>query len=382
MRENDQASTRRTRSGGGSLRALDLFAGAGGLSLGLVDAGFEVVAAIDSWAPALRSYEKNFSHDVLEQDLSRLSPGALPTLLGCVPEELDLVAGGPPCQGFSVQRIGSDADKRNQLILAFADYVKILRPRFFLMENVPGLLGKRGAVLAKAFSATLVAAGYEVRCQRVNAADYGVPQIRRRVLFYGWRPEAAAPFAGFHGSLAAHEYRTVWSAIGDLPSPPDDFTPCPGDPLHRRSRLSDLNLRRLALIPPGGGFEHLPIEMRVNCHREGAQRIGHRYVYGRLHPEKPAGTITARFDSFTRGKFAHPYEDRNITLREGARLQSFPDRHAFLGTQEEIAALIGNSVPPRMSSQIARAIRAHLLSERPVCRDDQLDLWTDGRQAA
>ena len=369
-------------NGGAPLRAVDLFAGAGGLSLGLADAGFEVVAAIDSWTPALRSYEANFSHSVLEQDLSRLPSRALPDLLGCAPEEVDLVVGGPPCQGFSVQRIGSNVDRRNALVLAFADYVKSIRPRFFLMENVPGLLGKRGAALAQAFSTTLVAAGYEVRCQRVNAAEYGVPQVRRRVLFYGWRPEAVAPFSVFQGPVGADEYATVWSAIGDLPSPPEDFTPEPGDPLHRRMRLSDLNLRRLALIPPGGGFEHLPIEMRVNCHRDGAQRIGHRYVYGRLHPDEPAGTITARFDSFTRGKFAHPYDDRNITLREGARLQSFPDGHVFVGTQEEIAALIGNSVPPLMSAQIAHAIRAHLLGESPSRRNDQLDLWTAHRQAA
>ncbi len=230
----------------------------------------------------------------------------------------------------------------------------------FLMENVPGLLGKRGAPITRRFTARLERAGYEVRYERINAAAYGVPQIRRRVLFYGWLRDRVPDFRLPTGDVSDGAYRSVWSAIGDLSSPPLDFTPLPSDPLHRRMRMSQLNLRRLSMIPPGGGFEHLPRELRVDCHRDGPDRIGHRNVYGRLHPDEPAGTITARFDSFTRGKFAHPYEDRNITLREGARLQTFPDSHTLLGTQEEIAALIGNSVPPLFASKVAVALRNHL----------------------
>jgi DNA (cytosine-5)-methyltransferase 1 len=132
------------------------------------------------------------------------------------------------------------------------------------------------------------------------------------------------------------------------------------DPLHFRTNLSELNLERLRHIPPGGGFEDLPVELRVNCHKNGASKIGHRYVYGRLAPDRPAGTITARFDSFTRGKFAHPLEDRNITLREGARLQTFPDTFRFSGTQEEIAAQVGNAIPPLLATTIARAMSSYL----------------------
>jgi DNA (cytosine-5)-methyltransferase 1 len=341
-------------------RVVDLFAGGGGLSLGLVSAGFDVVAAVDNWDPAVTTYKSNFKHPVYSRDLAALGSGALRALVRCAPEELDLVVGGPPCQGFSVQRIGVDADKRNALILSYADHVKALRPRMFLMENVPGLLGKRGAPITRRFTARLERAGYEVRYERINAAAYGVPQIRRRVLFYGWLRDRVPDFRLPTGDVSDGAYRSVWSAIGDLSSPPLDYTPLPSDPLHRRMRLSQLNLRRLSMIPPGGGFEHLPRELRVDCHRDGPDRIGHRNVYGRLHPEEPAGTITARFDSFTRGKFAHPYEDRNITLREGARLQTFPDSHTLLGTQEEIAALIGNSVPPLFASKVAVALRNHL----------------------
>jgi DNA (cytosine-5)-methyltransferase 1 len=191
----------------------------------------------------------------------------------------------------------------------------------------------------------------------VNAVDYGAPQSRRRVFFYGWLRGLPA-FDFPVGDYAPGDYRTVRDAIADLPSPPDDRTPQPGDPLHRRTRLSALNLKRLQHIPPGGGMADLPEHLRAACHRDGPDKIGHRSVYGRLSNDAPAGTITARFDSFTRGRFAHPVEHRNITLREGARLQTFPDSFAFHGTQEEIAALIGNSVPPLLAERIGSALRS------------------------
>ena len=114
-------------------------------------------------------------------------------------------------------------------------------------------------------------------------------------------------------------------------------------------------------------MQDLPVDLRVSCHRNGADRIGHRYVYGRLAPDKPSATITARFDSFTRGRFGHPYEDRNITLREGARLQSFPDTFKFLGNQEPIAALIGNAVPPILATLVAQQM-VRTLGERQTSR--------------
>jgi DNA (cytosine-5)-methyltransferase 1 len=129
-------------------------------------------------------------------------------------------------------------------------------------------------------------------------------------------------------------------------------------------KLSQRNVERLRHIPPGGGFENLPVELRVDCHKGGADKIGHRNVYGRLSPDQPANTITARFDSFTRGKFAHPFEDRNITLREGARLQTFDDGFTFEGSQEDIAAQIGNAVPPRLSTVIGKALMENL--KKPV----------------
>lgn len=347
---------------GGSpgLTAVDLFCGAGGMTLGLERAGIRVLGALDSWDPAVRTYRENFDHPIVQADAARISPLEFAERVGVVPGELDLVVGGPPCQGFSVQRIGADQDARNDLVLRYAGFVAALRPRMFLMENVPGLLGKRGRHIASRFEHTLRLAGYQVHAARVNAAEYGVPQTRKRVVFYGWRMGRVAPFRFPHGRVPPEAFKTVAQAIGDLPAPPEPGSNPAGDELHVQSRLSAKNRERLALIPPGGGFEDLPVELRVDCHKNGAEKIGHRGVYGRLDPDRPAGTITARFDSFTRGRFAHPFEHRNITLREGARLQTFSDDFRFIGNREEVAALIGNAVPPALAEELGRAVAAHL----------------------
>jgi DNA (cytosine-5)-methyltransferase 1 len=343
----------------GAFSALDLFCGAGGFSNGLVTAGFRVAGAIDNWPIALATYRANFSHPVHQEDIAKLSSARLSRLTGLASGELGLLVGGPPCQGFSVQRIGSDTDQRNHLVLEFARVVEDFRPRLFFMENVPGLLGKRGHALVSLFLKKLERAGYSIEHRIINAAEYGVPQLRKRVVFAGWLKEQPA----FTFPLPVFErdrFKSVAEAFAGLPEPPMDLTPCPGDRLHRRTKLSSLNQVRMEAIPPGGGMQDLPDSLKVACHLVGADKIGHRYVYGRLAPHLPASTITARFDSFTRGKFGHPVVARNITLREGARLQSFPDSFLFHGTQEEVAAQIGNAVPPMVSEVLAKAAYRYL----------------------
>lgn len=336
------------------MRAIDLFCGAGGMTSGLVASGFEVVGAVDNWAVAIETHRRNFDHPAIQSDITELDADTLLAELDADPAiAIDLVAGGPPCQGFSIQRIGPDHDERNHLVLEFTRLAVDLAPRYVLMENVKGLLGRRGAPLLQECLRLLAEGGYEARVDVVDAADFGVPQRRRRAILSSWR-NGEAPLEQL-STIPPLTRTTVWDALGDLPRPPIAAHMSP-DPLHVESRMSKLNKQRLALIPAGGGFEDLPPHMRVACHRNGASKIGHRNVYGRLAPDEPAATITARFDSFTRGKFAHPFEDRNITLREGARLQTFPDDFEFTGNREEIAAQIGNAVPPELAAFMADAV--------------------------
>lgn len=338
---------------------IDVFCGVGGLTLGALQAGFDVRLAADNWAPAVRSYRLNFAHPCAEVDLGDASGEQLIEAAGLSFGQLDVLAGGPPCQGFSIQRVGRDQDPRNDLVLSFIRLVREMRPRIFVMENVRGLIGRRGRPVLQAALAEASECGYQVEVAEVDAADFGVPQHRRRIVVLGVM--TGLPRMTLRSSAEPMRVST-WEAIGDLPAPVPRGVRT-DDPLHVETALSDLNRQRLAHIPPGGGFEDLPVELRVRAHRNGARRIGHRAVYGRLHPDAPASTITARFDSFTRGRFAHPREDRNITLREGARLQGFPDQHQFTGTQEEIAALIGNAVPPPMASAIFTDVARHLRRE-------------------
>lgn len=351
--------------------ALDLFSGAGGMTLGLARAGFKVLGGFDNWPEAVATYSRNFDHPAHLVDLASVTAQDILAAAEVERGQVDLVVGGPPCQGFSIQRIGDDVDVRNDLVVQFARLVSGIMPRAFLMENVPGLLGKRGKDSFARFTAQVTANGFRYRVFRVDAVEFGVAQRRPRVMVYGWRADQPEP--DFELSGLPHRPFTVTEALADLPPPDPVGTATPVDRLHVESRLSDLNRERLRHIPPGGGFEDLPVDMRVDCHKDGAARIGHRAVYGRLHPDRPANVITARFDSFTRGRFAHPTDHRNITLREGARLQSFPDEFDFVGNREQIAAQIGNAVPPMVATIVGSQIREHLFRDDLILAVDSQD---------
>lgn len=348
-----------------TLVAIDLFCGAGGLSLGLEAAGFRVAGAFDSWRPAVESYRKNFkSHPCFLEDVEKLTPARMAAL--GMPKEPDLVAGGPPCQGFSFQRIGNDEDIRNDLILSFGHVVVGCNARMFMMENVRGLLGARGRPVLARFRELMEVAGYSLKLETLDAADFGVPQHRQRVFVVGWRSDVGDRFEFPKPTTSATV--SVREALNGLPQADLPGHRHPRDSMHIETPLSPLNRRRIEIVPPGGGFEDLPMDLRADCHKAGAARIGHRSVYGRLHPDRPAGTITAMFDSFTRGRFGHPTEPRNLTLREGARLQSFPDTHVFVGSKREMVKQIGNAIPPPLAAAVARAISDTLQESRQMSR--------------
>lgn len=338
-----------------TLTAVDCFCGAGGISLGLTRAGFDISLAFDNDQIAVDTHRKNIGGHAEVLDATTLSGEAILALAGLRAGQLDLLAGGPPCQGFSLQRRGSREDPRNRLVLRYLDWIDVIRPKAFLIENVAALGGIRGREVVTAVTDHATTLGYSIDSRILDASDFGIPQVRRRMFLVGLRdggkfswPTASRP-----------KPMTVRQAFAGLPSPPTDGKPHPEYANHyREARLSMLNLERIKHVPEGGGRANLPEHLVLQCHK-GTHR--HLDTYGRLAWDAPAVTITARFDSFTRGRFGHPVENRSITLREGARLQSFPDDFVFLGNREEGARLIGNAVPPRLAcllgKQLAVAIR-------------------------
>jgi DNA (cytosine-5)-methyltransferase 1 len=351
------------------LTAIDLFCGAGGMSLGLKRAGFDIVAALDTWEPAVKTYQQNFERPVIMKDIHTISGEHFRNLLKNLSGSVDLLAGAPPFQGFSSRNTKSKKQDNTGLLFEFARCVRSLLPRMFLLEMGPGLIVKKDGGPSDLFVRKIHELGYTVEWREVNAAEYGVPQIRKRIFCYGWLEGKVPDFSFPTPDLTPDKFRTVGNALGDLPSPPDDYSPYPGDALHRRIKLSEINLERLRHVPPGGSFKHVPDKLRPDRYNQyGTHSVMHRDVYGRLDPDKPAGVILAGFDSFTRGKFAHPFENRNITLREGARLQTFPDDFIFLGNQREIVTMIGTATPPLLAEKIGHAIVRHLLGKKTTRR--------------
>lgn len=338
------------------LTCIDAFCGAGGLSLGLSRAGFEVVYSFDIDPESIDTIKSNnayFKHKAEVLDINNLDPKKIMSEFALEKGDLTLFAGGPPCQGFSIQRIGDDYDPRNELISVFIDKMIQFNPKFFLIENVPGITGRRGRENLNMALEIASKNGYFIHSQFLDAQYYGVPQRRKRLFVIGERSQDRQRFQ----FPQQHEiYTSVRDTIYNLPKPPDDGTDHPNYPHHRKDRLSKLNLDRIRAVQEGQGMSYLPKRLLAKCHELGPERIGHRNVYGRMSWDKVSPTITARFDSFTRGLFGHPEQDRSITLREGALLQTFPMDFIFSGNKVDIARQIGNAVPPQLAYEIGLKI--------------------------
>ena len=335
---------------------VDSFCGAGGLGLGLKNAGFDICLSFDIDEKCINTINENkkyFNHSAITADISYMLNGRALELCGMNRGELFLLAGGPPCQGFSVQRRGSDIDPRNQLVFKYAQLVDELYPKYFVMENVTGIAGKRGKTILEQLIENLKSVGYVVHIDCLNAQDYGAPQRRKRYIIVGERSDMGSYY---EYPLPIEDCVTVRDTIEKLPEPPADGSDYPGISLHRRDRLSEINLKRIRALKEGQGREYLPAELLADCHRIDSSVIGYRNVYGRMAWDDVYPTITARFDSFTRGKFGHPDQDRSISLREGALLQTFPIDFIFTGNKVDIARQIGNAVPPALAEHIGRSI--------------------------
>lgn len=335
-----------------SLNVVDLFCGAGGMSLGFKEAGFNVLYAVDFDQKAISTYRANLGEYAEVGDIFNLDVNDIEAKVGGG-RSVDIVIGGPPCQGFSVQRRGPDKDERNNLVLEYARIVVEIKPKVFVMENVGGLLSKRGDDVLGKFKSILSEKGYSFYIKKIDASHFGVPQARKRVFFIGVSEESVTKEYVFPKPIEKYLKNpvTVMDSIFDIKDMNDDRIPN-----HRSDKLSDINMQRIRSIKQGQGRDSLPDHLQLACHKNNKS---HRHLdtYGRMAWADLAPTITARFDSFSRGRFGHPENDRSITLREGARLQTFPDKFVFIGTKVEIARQIGNAVPPILAKEIAKSIR-------------------------
>ena len=331
-------------------KAIDLFSGCGGLSEGMVKAGFDVVAAFEIDRDAVRAYQLNHkSTKVFEIDIKKVDLVEVKDFLNGEP--LHFLAGCPPCQGFSsirrLNRRASKRDTRNTLVLEYLRFVRGLKPLTVMMENVPGLINYS---VFKYVVRELKKLGYSIEVKVVNLKDYGIPQRRRRLVLVGSR---LGPI-----KIAEETNRrvTVRDAIGNLES--REITK---DSLHKvTARHSEKIQKMIEAIPLDGGSRKDVPEYTLACHKKA--NIGFNDVYGRLRWDDYAVTITGGCLNPSKGRFLHPSEHRTITAREASLLQSFPKKYKFPSviSKTSLSLLIGNALPPRFSFIQSKNIEDHI----------------------
>ncbi|NBX75387.1 MAG: DNA cytosine methyltransferase [Proteobacteria bacterium] len=338
---------------GGIYTAIECFCGPGGLGLGLENAGFDVKFAFDIDAPSVRTYCRNQGPKAEVRDIRKMRGRDLLAAAGIV-NKLNLLSGGPPCQGFSKQKRGAHlGDERNDLVLEFARLVRETTPNFFLMENVAMLGQKRGKEFIDKFKSLV--SDYNLYPHFYNCADYGLAQTRQRFVIVGKHSSIKSDF--YIPSPIDTKWKTVAEVIGDLPEPPADYSDHPGYPNHQNARVTPINIKRFSFVPQGGGWQDIPRHLRITAHKNSNTKAGGwPDVYGRLKWNGQCPTITGGFDSFTRGRYGHPAQNRPLTPREAARLQGFPDWYVFEGNRGDIRSQIGNAVPPPLAEALGKAM--------------------------
>ena len=326
---------------------MDLFCGAGGFSLGFREAGFRLLNEIDTNEDCIATYKQNLGGH------AHCGKVSLDVLTGLKP---DVLVGGPPCQPFSLLGAKHDFDPREGLTRDYMEVVRHLKPKVFVIENVPGYFRSvQSGYVARA--ATRL--GYCVTAAIIDAAKHGVAQRRKRAFIIGSR--LGTPFFPQDSHPGA---ATVKEAIGDLTGAPT------GQNWHVGRSPRPLSLRRYQAVPPGGNRFSLPRALQPPCWKD--RDSGSVDVFGRLWWERPSVTIRTEFVKPEKGRYLHPDEDRPITPREGARLQSFPDSFIFTGSMTSVVRQIGNAVPPRLAYRLALAVKCHLDGTNGAVCDDVL----------
>lgn len=370
-----------------ALTAIDLFCGAGGLSEGFRQAGYRVLAGndIDSFAGqtfARTHPEAKFFPGPIEDITAEMLFSATGLLSG----QLDCLIGGPPCQAFSVYNHQRGMhDRRSKLFREYLRLVESLRPAWIVLENVTGILSAGNGEAVADITAGLNALGYRVEKRILKAEEYGIPQERRRLVFIGTSTDLAIRWPLPTHGHGLKPFVTIGDAISDLPTlkngedagalpyaaqPQNAYQAlmrgaCQRIENHAAPRLAPINLARMKHIPPGGNWLNIPDELLPSGMKR-ARKCDHTKRYGRPRLDDLACTILTKCDLHW-GAFIHPSQDRSFSVREAARLQSFPDRFIFQGPRTEQYVQVGNAVPPLLGRVIAQAIQlAH--------RDETTDL--------
>lgn len=364
-----------------NLEFADLFCGAGGISIGLKNAGFIPKHAVDIWNASKNNYSQySYLKEAEFHQLDLLNKEDKETLINILGnDKLTLLAGGPPCQGFSTMGKRKSGDKRNGLVDAFLDVISKTNPKVVIMENVTGLnsmiheTGLKYPDYIKKFLDE-INPGYFVAKVLLNGLEYGLAQTRRRVFFICirkdiWNKELdfEKEFLTILDTYKVDEVNVLRNVIYDLPrlesEEGEEETIVDGKIIYNHNvfKYSEILLKRFSFVKPGGGLRDIPDEylpdhlLKV---RRGAYGNGglEKNVYGRMEWDKPSGTVVAGIRKITCGRFVHPENDRLLTVRECARIQGFPDNYKLNGSMTEQYTLVGNAVPPRFSEILGDAI--------------------------
>lgn len=344
---------------------VDFFCGCGGTSAGFRQAGMNIVAGIDFDLDAGKTFRRNFPEaKFFQKDIRSLLCSDLKAFISHDRERPLLFSACAPCQPFTKQKTTRpEKDERITLLDEFHRFVRALRPDLVFLENVPGLQKIDGASgpLGR-FLSLLEELGYRISYDAPRSGDYGVPQIRKRLVLIASLLDDVVMPDPTHGPLSdVGTYKSVWECISDLPelAAGEQHSTVPN---HRAARLSELNLRRIEVTPEGGGRLDWPPDLRLNCHKK---HTGHTDVYGRLMKHSPAAALSTRCISLSNGRFGHPTQNRALSVREAARLQTFDDDFIFEGSLNSMAKQIGNAVPVKL----AQAFGSYFVNH--------VELWPD-----
>ena len=339
---------------------VDVFCGAGGLTHGFVQQGFNVVAGIDNDPYCRFPYERNNHAKFVLKSICDIEAREIDALF--TPNEPKILVGCAPCQPYSSYTHKREYSAKWDLVIKFAELIIAIKPDIFSMENVPSLVKyKGGAVFDKFIEMLEPHYRSDIWRQIVYAPNYSVPQIRKRLVVLGSR---LGPIKLFEKTCDPSEYATVDETIGTL-SPIEAGEVCEYDPLHRSQGLSQLNLKRIRQSKPGGTWRDWDEELLAPCHRKATGK-SYASVYGRMKADCPSPTITTQAYGYGTGRFGHPSQDRALSLREMALLQTFPEDYEFVDFEnsacsfDRVGKLIGNAVPVLLAERIAESIERHL----------------------